>query len=79
MPLKFKALFFNEKLGCLKFHFKMLKNHQDFAFFVDPFKFEPYENLKRIDVRNLAFIISAHPFVLDLCNMKSYFTRFSVA
>ena len=60
----------------------MLKNHkndQDVAFFVDVFKFELYENLKRTDVRNLSFIISVHFFVLDLCNVKSFFTILSVA
>ena len=59
-----------------KFHFKMFKNHQDFAFFVDPFQFELHNNLKRTDVRNLSFIISVHLFVLDLCNVKSSFVRF---
>ena len=36
----------------------MLKNQQDFPFFVDPFKFELCENLKRTDIRNLSFILS---------------------
>ena len=62
-----------------KFHFKVLKNNQDIEFVVDPFKFELYENLKRTNVRNLFFILSVHRFVLDLCNVKSSFTRFSVA
>ena len=47
-----------------KFHFKILKNHRDIAFFLDPFKFELYENLKRTDVRNLRFILSVHLFTL---------------
>ena len=57
----------------------MLKNHQDFAFFVDSFKFELSENLKRHDVRNLSFILSEHRFVLDLCNaMLSLLSRDSL-
>ena len=48
-------------------------------FFVDPFKFDLYENLKRTDITNLSFILSVHLFVLDLCNVKSSFMRFSVA
>ena len=30
-----------------KSYLKILENHQDFAFFVDSFKFKLYENLKR--------------------------------
>ena len=56
-----------------KFHLKMLKNHQDFAFFVDPFNFELYKNLERTNVRNLSFLLTVHHFVLDLCNVKSSF------
>ena len=44
-------------------------------FFVDPFKFDLYENLKRTDITNLSFILSVHLFVLDLCNVKSSFMR----
>ena len=56
----------------------MLKNRQDFAFFVDPFKFELYENLKRTDVRNLSFILSVHLSVFNVCNVKSSFTSFDL-
>ena len=61
-----------------KFHFKMLKNHQDFPCFVDPFKYVLNANLKRTDVRNLSFMLSVHLFVLELCNIKSSFTILSV-
>ena len=59
----------------------MLKNHQDIAFFVDPFKYEFYESLNRTDIRNLSFILSVNLSVLDLCNvrLRSSFTKFSVA
>ena len=43
----------------------MLKDHQDIAFFADPFKFEMYENLKRIDVRKLSFLLFVHLCVLN--------------
>ena len=58
-----------------KFHLKMLKNHQDIAFFVDPFKFKLHESLKRTDVRNVSFVLSVHLFVFDLCDVKSSFTK----
>ena len=61
-----------------KFNFKMLKNHQDFPCFVDPFKYVLNANLKRTDVRNLSFMLSVHLFVLELCNIKSSFTILSV-
>ena len=35
----------------------MLKYHQDFVFFVDPFKFALHENLERTDIRNRSFIL----------------------
>ena len=57
----------------------MLQNREDFAFFVDPSKFELYESLKRTDLRNLSFTLFVHFFLLDLCNVKPSFTRFSVA
>ena len=53
----------------------MLKNHQSFTFFVDPFDSELYENLKRTDVKNLSFRLSVHLFVLYV---TSSFMRFSV-
>ena len=58
------------------FRFKVLTNHRDIAFCVDALKFELYENLKRTDVRNLSFILSLHRFVLELCNVKPFCTRF---
>lgn len=44
----------------------MLKKQRDFAFFVDPFKFELYEKSKRIDAINLSFVLPVHLFVLAL-------------
>ena len=53
----------------------MLKNRQDNAFFVEPFKFDLLENLKRTDVRSLSLILSVHIFVLDLCKCKVFFYK----
>ena len=57
----------------------MLKNYQDFVFFVDSFKFELHVNLKITDARNLSFILSVDFFVLDLCNIESSFSRSAVS
>ena len=60
-----------------KFHFKIINDHRDFAFFVDPYKFDLYENLERTDVRNLSLILLVYLFLLDLCNVKASFARYS--
>ena len=63
MEIEWNKLFFSiPQLTCTirqfrKFHFQMLKYHQDFVFFVDPFKFELHENLERTDIRNRSFIL----------------------
>ena len=82
MKIESKKFFFSTlQLTCnirqfRKFHFKTLKKYQNFAFFAESFKFELYKNLKRSEARNLFFILSVNLFVLDLCNVKSSFTRF---
>ena len=53
----------------------MFKNHQDIAFFVDPFIFELYEKWERPDVRNLSFMLSVDLFFCLTYEMDSPLLR----